>query len=532
LDYTEVEWVAEFNPISATIKRQQDNAGSWTIQVPYTDPNSQYLTTYARLHLFVDGVEVMFGFIDDVQITMSDDKIVYEVSGLGEVETLSHTEGMRLAIFTNTPTLAILDGILNWAGWALGDTSTMVDPTVTSSINMYDEETAFQQISRLCSTIPQLHWRWGGYNCMGKPMLDVGFFDEVDTTIRLDQSADVIQAPSSTIGQIVSASIRHTFANLVSEIHARGGKFNPDSAPDEVRYLVTSNINSYFALYPAEEDPDYTIESFGSTATFHRIRNNKIYPAGRIIHQTWSDIAPRLGEDASASDVAEAAGSLYRMCKRYLQEHETTDPAYQFTIAGLNTMLPLPGDRIRIDANVLTQSVSGFGLVPLDGESLHDDYRIISWDASFSGDKLTFTLTATEQEFIGNYGADDEANAIADVSAQVSRVSRIDDEALAIFDISSTTAVLGPGLAANASLCEDTDARSIGFVFTPDVSWDYIFPVGIAVTPAVPYDYEITQYPVPTPLPGLPAIISFRFRDHPWNALDVVQITMYTKVGY
>lgn len=526
------EWVADYLPIEWSVKRQQDNTGSWSFSVPYTERFADELKQYSEAYFYLDGEELIRGYVDDLQIDLSGDKIVYRVTGLGEAVELDKMLSQNFSHYDNVEVIVIIQELLMWAGWALGDFSTMQDATIKTTIDLRDQETVLQQIRRVCEAVPGVHWRWGGYDCLGRPTLDIGFFDEV-SDIRLEQGSESIILPSNDhkVGQIKSAQIRKVLSNLISEVHGNGGTYNLSGDPDKQRVMTLWHVNELFTVSPGLENPDYPLITDGHG--FFRIRNNAIYPQGSSIRKTWDFMVTENEEPPTVTELGTAAYGLYLKCIRFLQEHADTSDTYDLTIAGLQTF-PLPGDRIRADANYLVMAIPGYGAIPVEGEQIHDDYRIISWDMKGSGDNIEISTNLTENEFINAY---EEEEDIIEIDRGYENAS-IKDRASGIIcgDYAITviqddeTDVAGPGASPDCTLCDGTDGILITIAFTPGPGTSHVKFIGIFPTATEDFIYEIVQQPtVIGELMDDPAIICFRYTDHPWDTTDSVSIKTYIR---
>lgn len=525
------EWAGEFSPISWSIKRQQDNTGSWEFTIPAVVRFASKIKNYAMAYFYLDGEELIHGLVDDVQLDISGDKLIFAVTGLGEVAELDRVLSQNFAHYYDTEVIAILQEILRWAGWQLGDFSTMETPTIKTTIDLREQETVLQQVQRVCEAIPGLHWRWGGYDCLNRPLLDIGFFDEVQN-VKLVQTEipSIITRNNTTIGYVKSGQIRQTYTNLVSEVHGNGGTYNLTADPDKQRVMNLWFVNELITAFPAVENPDYPIILDGNG--FFRIRNNNLYPAGSSIRKTWDFMVTKNEDPPSVADLTQAALGLYLKCIRFLQEHAYANDAYSLSVSGLSAM-PLPGDRVNVSVNNLSYIIPGKGAATIEGYTLEGNYRIISWDMKGSGDIIDYSVNLTEHEYIG-YMEEDE-----DVVAQKKNYENSNirpraggeicgDYAIQV-EQDNETDTAGPAAAADCYLCSEStqDAKEVTVAFSVPVGgMSKVKLIGIVPTPTVPFTYTITQQPTLTGGGAMddPLIICFRFEDHVWDLADSVSI--------
>jgi len=93
---------------------------------------------------------------------MGDAGLLYKVSGLGEMSDLADIRSKRDAQYEGVTLLAILSDLLSRApGWLVGDTSTMIDAAVVTTVNLQDEERLFPQITKAIGSVPGCYFRYG-----------------------------------------------------------------------------------------------------------------------------------------------------------------------------------------------------------------------------------------------------------------------------------------------------------------------------------------------------------------------------------
>lgn len=526
------EWVGELYPISWSIKREQDSTGSWSFTVPFTAKFRNQLKRYAKVYFYLDGEEIMFGLIDDLQIDVSGDKVVYSVSGLGEVALLDRTLSVNLSHYDAVEVIVILQEALRWAGWRLGDFMTMQNITAATTIDLRDCETVLQQVQRICESVPGVHYRWGGYDCNGRPTLDVGFFDQVQN-VTLTQGRE--EEPQPHIGYVQTASISSSYINLISEVHGNGGVYNLSTDPDKQRTMAIWHVNELLTAFPALVNPDFPVVQDGNG--FYRVRNINLYPEGSNIRKSWDFMVTRNEDPPTLAELRSAAFGLYQRCIRFLQEHAYADNTYSLKVTGLRS-LPYPGDRVNVDVTTLNYSIPGYGTIVAEGESIHGDYRIGSWSMDGSGDKVSFSVNLTEHEFIGIVEAEEDVIVTRESYEAYTVKPRgsgtICGDLAIIVEQTDETDVIAIGNAANCQACiteADLDGHSITVAFSvPTPGVQKVKAIGFLPTPTVPFVCEITQEPtMDGGYIGMddPLIVCFRFEDHPWNVGDSVVLKTY-----
>lgn len=532
------QWIAEFEPISWSISREQDNTGSWSFEVPIGMRWVKEVKNYSRAYFYLDGEELMHGLVDDVSISISGDKVVYSVSGLGEVALLDRVLSCNFTHYQNVEIIVILQELLRWAGWRLGDFTTMPNVTETTTIDLREQETVLQQIRRVCESSPGLHWRWGGYNCQGYPMLDIGYFDEL-TNISLAQTEQPYTAVdfNNKEGYLTSVTINQTYNNLISEVHGNGGTYNLTTDPDKQYVMNLWFVNELFTVFPGLEDPDYPLILDGNG--FYRVRNLALYPSGSNIRKTWDFMVTQNDDPPTASEIYTAAYGLYKKCIRFLQEHAYTDDAITVNGLGLYTM-PLPSNRINLNAAWPSFVALNGEHVVLEGEELHGDYRVTNWGLNGNGDKIEFTMSLTEHEFTGPTAADDDVVILSDSASNKDIKPRASgpicgDYALIIYQDDFNYGASGPGVAADCQICESyDDAFTRTLIVTippPPNGLRKLRLLGIVPTPTIPFEWDLVQAPeITAEVISQQAIICFRYRDEPWDATSTVTLKAYFRI--
>jgi hypothetical protein len=542
------ELIGEFKPIQWSIHRGQDETGSWSFTIPFfskfadifIDP-TRSLTAY----LLHDGIEQMHGLINDVKLTVSGDKLVYAVSGLGETGVLARYVSKSFAHYEDTPLLAIFYDLLSWAGWALGDHQTMPNITEVTTIDLRDQKNVLAQIRRVVDSIPNLHWRYGGVNAGGRETMDFGYFDTV-SPIRLQQGDAVIVSPTmdSTVGQIRSIKFADSREQLISEVIGNGGTYALDTSPDRQRVLDMWAVNEAFTADPTLEDANYPLVQDGDG--FYRVRNLALHPTGGSSRETWDYIVTKNAEAATVAERNNAAYALYLKCIRFLEENSTINRTYTIDVRGLKNM-PLPGNRVRVDANYITVYD-----VPVPGFELHEDLRVGAWDLKGSKDKVTASFTLSATEFMGQgvdpLGRDDVIQLTAGLGEQP--YNRIGGALTENFGNPVQNSYVGNVAFGSPPDCITSDSTQIGILLTiplavipppedPLVPITEVKVIGFlpqkrqaaaplpdTTVPTENFTIDIVQQPT---IGGTPLIVCFNW-DRDWDAvIDSLYLSAYMR---
>ena len=136
---------------------------------------------YASVEFIFDGVVVISGIVvDPAELQLSGSIITTKVRALTELGRLTTRRAKKNSHYQNVSIVAIIEDLLATTGdWAIGDTSTMIEPDAKTTVDLRQKETLFAQIAGAIAVVPKVFMRYGGYNSItGKREVDIGYFGE------------------------------------------------------------------------------------------------------------------------------------------------------------------------------------------------------------------------------------------------------------------------------------------------------------------------------------------------------------------
>lgn len=342
--------VAELNPESSSISRKLSETGDYSYVVPMFMPDATQIENYARSYLLLNGVTLMDGDITKVKYQMGDSGLMYNVSGLGELADLSNIRGKSDAQYTDNTVVAILVSLLTRApGWALGDTTTMVDAGVTTTVDLRDEERLLAQITKTVESVPDLYFRYGGFDSLGNRLVDIGYFDD-DSEVALEQVDDAELA--SRQGKLGWGGIRQINkdedrSNILYQIEAYGGVYEDANEVDQTISLADALVGDPALGY----DPDYPIVNTGNGLVVRSVANYNA-GVGAEVTRFYDEHVPDTDEVPTAAEIQDAAIAAYQHAVKDLKEASGAEVTYSLDVVGLtvsnrwakNPYYTVPGD--------------------------------------------------------------------------------------------------------------------------------------------------------------------------------------------
>ena len=512
--------VADLFPASCEISRRQDEAGAWKFTVPMSVATATELENYCRVYFYWSGDLVMDGLVDKVQRKLSGDKVTYDISGLGELADLTRTLSKKDSHYQNVSITAILVNLLaSTSGWLLGDTSTMIDPSQATTIDLRDEERLFAQLTKTVKAVPSTHLRYGGIDALGNRLVDVGYFGVTDQIQLIQGTHRPTGAEKSDIGFIVSIDKEENRSELLNQIAAIGGTYTGD---DGVEHDVT--LGDALSADPTlATDPDFPIVDLGGGD--YVVRNNSLYPSlGASIRKRYEvHITDNDQGVPTTAEVQEAGLAVYWKAKAELMARQEADESYSVEVVDLGS-LPEIGNLIRVDANYITTVLDEFtgDRVQLPNYTIHDMLRVIEWRLKQSGDKVSVNFKLTEGEDILN---SDLVVQLFD-AIETRRRARLGAglvSAITNGSAQTNSGSEGPGVAWDCTQNSGLRGKSVTVPLPTPPDWATSVTLGGAPwSDPANSTLEITQYPA---LPATDLIVCATIDGTNWSTTD--QITVY-----
>lgn len=283
--------------LSGNASWSQNEPGEFDVRVAATELSTPPEVADTVV-IYDGGTVIMEGFVfDSPYPEYSQGKVVeWVVSGLDNLGLLSVTRAKYDAHFQDSEITLILQSLLSGTDWYLGDTSTMIDTGVKTTIDARNKESLWAQVKAVIDSAPMLFVRYGGFNTdLGKHRLDIGAFGEQESSLEnlIDYSN---QFPVYRPYRIVEAYGSRSGNEKVGLVHALS---NP-----------ATTAHADYATYPIVNEGGgvYHVQDTTKTKGFE-IRKE----FGTI--KTKNDRAPL------SVEIAEAGFALWQKTVRFLQEN-------------------------------------------------------------------------------------------------------------------------------------------------------------------------------------------------------------------
>jgi hypothetical protein len=405
---------------------------TFTVRAQDLDPIDPYLQDAA---LVWNGAVVISGFVyDDPEIIIDrDGAVLKQLHCYGEIGRLTCKRKKTDAHYQDAALVFILTDLLNTdtTDWELGDTSTMIDVLVATTIDLRNKQTKFAQVAEAVKSVPGLFMRYGGFNVgTGRHRLDVGFFGELEVP-GVTQHDNLIELRKNK-------STRRVYR----VIEATGGKGN-----DQVITLLNAlNFDPALAVHP-----DYPVTLSGLD---YIVTNNNAALGCEIskefqVHKTSNDSV------ATQAELDEAGFALWQKCVRFFEQNQAH---LSLTATAVLNRVPPIGDQVQVIGNVIERAWDETQQVEEEIETLRVDepLRITAYDVDFVDDQGYDSLAEQARirvEVQMELSDSDYPEEFDDSLLLFEEVERFDnkDQVTALFpaDIIIGTDTEGPGVVSN-----------------------------------------------------------------------------------
>lgn len=508
--------VADLRVVQWQVVRRINNTGTFSFQLPMILPRASQLENYCDADIQVDGISLMVGRVDKVNRKMSGDKTGYIVSGLGEPDALARFMSKDTSHYQDVPVQLIVSDLLTYAGWELGDATSMVDPTIRTTIDLRSEEHLLPQIQKACESVPGLFWRYGGINTNGNPTLDIGYFDDQQNIHIAQESTGCQPRFRDGFGAIKQINFVENRANLVHEIAAYGGNYD-DGSGDQLVITLADAVAAGVI-----EDPGFPI-MIGDAGQLV-VRNLGIYPVGGTVRKQFDIHVTENGDPPTNQEIDEAAQALYWRAVRYLQENGYASEEYNAQVTHLKR-LPQPGDRIWVDANqvggTICSPVSALAVIP--GFTVQSNLRVGEWQISGAGDKIGVSFKLTVNEYLDD--VTDLAKTFDNLDSRIPRTTIYGSMLAGTRSTQKTTSTL-QGPSAVADCRPDAMGAFTGKIFTlpwpTTQSWvNSVTAVDIVISSGYVYTIQTAAA-----WPGVQLALCVAPEYSDWNGGDVATVSV------
>ena len=165
---------------------KQNEVGTFDVTVLAQDVDRDDLLL-EPITMFYNGKRLISGIMSeapDLQLT-TEGKLTIKLRCLDELGRLTNYRAVTTAHFQDQLVTVMISQLLaNTSDWALTDVSTMKDVNVKTTIDLRSKDTLFSQIAEIIKAVPQLMFRYGGYNlALGKHELHIGYFGQLQAQV-------------------------------------------------------------------------------------------------------------------------------------------------------------------------------------------------------------------------------------------------------------------------------------------------------------------------------------------------------------
>ncbi len=349
---------------SAKVNWALNQAADFELKIPLQELNSLLQIRMRDIEIYRRGVLFLKGFISDSPEIDLDESgvIVVKLNGFSGMGELTRFRAKSESHYQDIVVLDILEDLLTMTNgsWELGDTSTMVDPIIPTTIDLRQKEELFAQIVATIKAVPDVHIRYGGM-VDGIHQIDVGNFNQETEVFQQGHNLltlkrkrvtapfySVVEAYGNWAGSETVLSLQNALADARTTMH-----------PDYDRYPITFDaVTNTWILSDTQETEGSEVTQFFSLA------------------KTKNDEPP------TAAQIAEAGYALWLKAVRFLKSHVEHE---EYSSDVYLDHVPVVGDKARIHSTVVEPVFD-----PVTREVVHvpifevrDSYRITSVDYSF-----------------------------------------------------------------------------------------------------------------------------------------------------
>lgn len=243
--------VYETTVFSASFTRALSKSGSWSASVPLTAALYDLLGESLIAEMWYDKTYCIGGRVQQVPVKYDADPAI-EIKGREEVDALYDEPADSTLYINNKSFLLQLFTLLQESGWRLGLYQD-IDRTKLITYDLRKEKQRLTQIASLIKQVPNLSYRFGGYDVDGQPMLDVSLFDDEFVHTLLPSQ------PGLQTNSVVIADVQSTddYTTRVYAMEVVGGDVQDNAgAKRTVRLADLANFTTlrFDTVYPIYEE--------------------------------------------------------------------------------------------------------------------------------------------------------------------------------------------------------------------------------------------------------------------------------------
>lgn len=479
-----------------SINQVQNEVGTFDVDIRYADLSITPVELFLQpVVLFGNGEVIVSGIVDSYDLKRSDTEGTFiTLRCLDELGRLATVRAKSDGHYQNQTIIFIITDLLNeTSDWELGDTSTLTDLALATTVDLRDKEFLWAQLVAAVDTCPNTFIRYGGIsNINGKFQIDIGMFDEKGAISFIQDH------------NLIDLQYKQSFHRPFYEIEAYGGKSGPE------RITLQDALNYDPSL---STDPDYPIVTSGGKLV---VRNESVFGVGLTAVKQYSQNKTK--NDTVPDDTAkEEAG--YALWQSVVADMQKGDTSGEYTVTIISDdVLDMLSKRILVRGVVKEQGYNISSGLPelIETFAVQDFLRVVKFKLDFGMNAFAYTIEMRE----GNYITD------PDSSAQMYKtLSKTDDadsgSGVLPVNIVTDSVSHGTGVA--------SDQTHDGFNWK---RFSFAFPSGpssntVNYTPSIsPTSYTyMVMTPAPAP-PATPLLIDVRPIGGSWTNADQATVSV------
>lgn len=376
--------------LKASVRWKLDTIADVKVTVPLQAVPDIRTVRLEDFELYDRGQRIVAGFVNDrPSINVESNQVL--TADLGCFDDLGRLTCYRAsadAHYQDTAVTDILDDLLLMTGgtWALGDTSTMVDEAITTTIDLRKKEELFAQVMATIKAVPDLHVRYGGL-VGGVRQLDIGNFNQ--------WTEDFIQGNNLTS---LRMKLSQQPAYRVIEAYGNRSALRRVTLLDALSDARTTTHPDY-ARFPITED----------VATGTWVVTDQNASAGCEVTKFFDLQKTRNDEPPTAAEVAETGYALWLKVVRFMKSNA------EYESYSGEVLLPAPpqvGDRAYVHSHVSEPVVDGLSgevtYIPLF--EVNETFRITDVSLDFGNPQLQVDRLTQGQRPMATYGVEVSSN--------------------------------------------------------------------------------------------------------------------------
>lgn len=262
----------DLQPNSVNITWTLDQAADFTIEVPASlidSANIRYkpVQVWVGDQLFVSGIVT-----DRPSLTLSKDSAIMAslrcMDELGQLALLYRAYGR--AHYQNELLIAVIQDLLQkmtGGAWVLTDTSTMVDPSIRTTVDLRSKESLFAQLAEACKSVPQVHLRYGGFSG-GVHTIEIGAFGQLTEHFEANINNLTVDYGGKESFSIIEAYGGQSGGRVITLADALS---NPETTSDPLyaRFPIVFDpiTNTYYVEDTHSQSPGQVTRQFTASKT-------------------------------------------------------------------------------------------------------------------------------------------------------------------------------------------------------------------------------------------------------------------------